>query len=93
MLAVIVTLAGISAVQMRRWASRAGWGAEHRLALASGATSFWIAASLISGVIGLPLVAVLLLVLLIWLAQRAHSDQGEHRERALLWQPPASPSM
>lgn len=93
-LAVLVALAALSAVQVRRWALRTGWGVQHRLALASGATAFWIAASLISGVIGLPLVAVLLLVLLIWLAQREHGDQGKQREqgqRTPLWQPPAAP--
>ncbi len=73
MIAVII----YSAWRVVRWSHSPGWGAEQRLALASGALGFWLILSPLFYTTGLPLVALVFLLLLIWLAWRT-----ARRERA-----------
>jgi hypothetical protein len=66
--------------RMRAWSRRQGWGAEHRLALASGVLGFFLLlfAPLVEFLAqpagkpttGMTLVAVVFLIGLIWLARR-----------------------
>lgn len=79
LLAFIIVLA---VTRVRTWATRASWDNAQRLALASGALGFWLAVSPIFWFTGLPLVALLLLVLLIWLARRAAYPSLLRAERA-----------
>ncbi len=67
---LMIGLVCYSVVQSMRWARRAGWDARHRLALASGAFGFWIAVSPVAYATGVPVVAVVFLALLIWLAKK-----------------------
>jgi hypothetical protein len=73
---MIATVA-YSAWRVVRWSRSPGWGAEQRLALASGAFGFWIVLSPLYYTTGLPLVALAFLLLLFWLAWRT-----ARRERA-----------
>lgn len=79
-----ISIAGMVAVviytfwRVVRWSRSPGWGAEQRLALASGAFGFWLVLSPLFYTTGLPLVALVFLLLLLWLAWRT-----ARRERAL----------
>ncbi len=53
------------------WSGRAGWSEQQRLALATGALGYWLLFSLLAIATGLPVVSLLVLGLLIWLARRA----------------------
>jgi hypothetical protein len=72
----LIAIAGMVAVasygvwRVVRWSHSPGWGAEQRLALASGALGFWIILSPLFYTTGLPFVALVFLLLLIWLAWR-----------------------
>jgi hypothetical protein len=70
-IAVLSLIVLLAALQARAWAMRPGWNDAHRLALASGVTSFWLVVSPVFFVTGLPLVALAFLILLILLARRA----------------------
>lgn len=72
-LIVIAAMIGVAALagwKTTRWSRCRGWDRRHRLALASGAFSFWFIFSLIAFASGLPLVSLIFLALLIWLAYR-----------------------
>jgi hypothetical protein len=73
----MIAVVAFSALRVVRWSHSPGWGAEQRLALASGVFGFWIALSPLYYTTGLPLVALVFLLLLIWLAWRT-----ARRERA-----------
>ena len=79
----LISIGGMAAVvlysvwRIVRWSRSPGWGAEQRLALASGAFGFWLVLSPLYYTTGLPLVALGFLLLLIWLAWRT-----ARRERA-----------
>jgi hypothetical protein len=66
----MVAIAACSSWRVASWSHRPGWGAEQRLALASGAFGFWLVLSPLFYATGLPLVALVFLALLIWLARR-----------------------
>jgi hypothetical protein len=76
----LLAIAATAAWLVLRWSARPGWGQDHRLALASGVTGFFLAlAPFVEFVLrppgkpvaGMTLMAFLTLVALIWLAQRA----------------------
>src|SRR5262249_21754147 len=77
---LLVGLIALAAWRVQRWAARPGWGAEHRLALATGALSFFLLLAPLlefggphpgKTMTGITLVAVLWLTLVITLARRA----------------------
>jgi hypothetical protein len=71
---VAASMAGVVALaawRIRAWSRRSGLGAPQRLALASGALGFWIAASPARFPTGLPIVALAFVALLILLARQA----------------------
>jgi hypothetical protein len=73
----MIAVATITAWPVASWSRRPGWGAEQRLALASGAFGFWLVLSPLFFVTGLPLVALVFLILLIWLARRTAQRERE----------------
>jgi hypothetical protein len=68
--ALMVLTAILATLRVRSWARRAGWGPQHRLALASGALGFWIIVAPAAVATGLPFVALVALGWLIFLARR-----------------------
>lgn len=69
-IAVLAAIVIFGVLRTRSWAAIPGWNAEYRLALASGALGFWIVASSVVWYTGLPLVALIALILLVRLARR-----------------------
>ena len=68
----------VSALVVRRWSGRVGWGAEQRLALATGAASFFLLLAPLletshpggKNTTGMTLMAVLWLLFFVLLARR-----------------------
>ncbi len=69
-IAAMLALVGYAVAQCLVWSRRADWGARQRLALASGAFGFWIVVSPIAIATFLPVVALIFLGLLVWLAAK-----------------------
>lgn len=79
-IAALIAVVATAAWFVTRWSARNGWGADHRLALASGVTGFFLVlAPFVEFVLrppgkpvaGMTLVALLTLIALIWLARRS----------------------
>jgi hypothetical protein len=79
----IVAVEGLAVLALWRWSARPGWGAPHRLALASGALGFFIALDPLiefgshpAGKVttGITLVGLATLLGLVWLARRRPSQ-------------------
>jgi hypothetical protein len=92
-IAGMVVVAGYSAWRVVRWSHSPGWGAEQRLALASGALGFWLILSPLFYATGLPFVALVFLLLLIWLAWRTARRERKQAHGPIRFGPETSTTM
>ena len=69
-LAAVLLVVALAWWRVRAWSARVGWDARHVLALASGALALGFVFSPLAVATGLPVVALIFVLLVIWLARQ-----------------------